>query len=298
MGPRNPCQAHDASLPRTLTTQTLDPLASSGTRVDPRRTIEPDRSLMEMNPQDRESRVTYVEPAGTAQDLHGPTTAFDTTDPLHSRPSAIPLPDGLGKTCVEAAVSRRNHDFFAARDMLRRCLRKSQWSEIYEAEIRVWNEKLNVTKYAKMAFMLPHEILNSLLKKNPKFNSEDLTAAAESVRQHCRDVTEGYGQTMIPMALWSDGTRYSWDRTSSLEVIMMSLPGLGPPNSTWRFPVTALPKNCIAKGETFEDIWEIVACSCRCLFLGKMPTLGHDGSQLKTGRAKVAGNNSSSLRFG
>ena len=71
----------------------------------------------------------------------------------------------------------------------------------------------------------------------------------------------------------------------------MSLPGLGPPNSTWRFPVTALPKNSIAKGETFEDIWEIAANSCRCLFLGKMPTLGlgHDGSQLKAGRAKVAG---------
>ena len=169
----------------------------------------------------------------------------------------------------------------AARDMLRRCLRKSQWPEIYEAEIRVWDEKLNVTKYAKVAFMLPHEILNSLFKKNPKFNFEDLTAAAESVRQHCRDVTEGYGQTMIPMALWCDGTPYSWDRTSSLEVIMMSLPGLGPPNST--------PKNCIAKGETFEDIWEIMAYSCRCLFLGKMPTLGHDGSQLKAGRAKVAG---------
>ena len=74
----------------------------------------------------------------------------------------------------------------AARDLLRKCLRKSQWPKIHEAEIRVWDDKMNVTKYGQVAFMLPREIVNALFKKNPKLNFEDLTAAADSLQQPVR----------------------------------------------------------------------------------------------------------------
>ena len=148
----------------------------------------------------------------------------------------------------------------AARDLLHKCLRKSQWPKIHEAEIRVWDDKMNVTKYAQVAFMLSREILNALFKKNPKLNFEDLTAAADSLQQHCQDVTRRYGHTVLPIALWSDAAPYSWDWSSSVEVIMMSLPQLGPPNHTWRFPVTALPKHCVAEGQHLDHAYDCLSC--------------------------------------
>ncbi|CAE7255519.1 unnamed protein product [Symbiodinium necroappetens] len=169
----------------------------------------------------------------------------------------------------------------ASRDMLRRCLKKSQWPPIYTAEIRIWDEKHEITRYADVAFMLPHEVLYVLFQKNPGYPFTDLACCAQSVQNHCLETSRKLGVHVIPFSLWTDATPFNWDRSTSLEVILMSLPQLPAPHHTWRFPVTGLPKNNISKGESFEDIWDLMAWSSQQLLLGIMPRQRHDGQPFK-----------------
>ena len=56
--------------------------------------------------------------------------------------------------------------------MLRRCLKGTKWPKIYTAEVRIWDAKLQVEKYAKVALLLPHELLHVLGTMN---SAETLT---------------------------------------------------------------------------------------------------------------------------
>ena len=57
----------------------------------------------------------------------------------------------------------------AARNMLRKCLKHSQWPQIYVAEIRTFHPKMQMEILQDMAFILPHELLFAL----GDFNSVD-----------------------------------------------------------------------------------------------------------------------------
>ena len=48
-------------------------------------------------------------------------------------------------------------------------------------------------------------------------------------------------QAFLCCRISADAKPYNWDRSKSLELILMSLPQLGLPNHTRRFPITALP---------------------------------------------------------
>ena len=114
----------------------------------------------------------------------------------------------------------------AARDMLRRCLKGTKWPKIYTAEIRIWDAKLQVEKYAKVALLLPHELLHVLGTMNSAETLTQLDGAVESAQAHCRKAQRAFGSPTCGFGLWSDATPFNWDRTKTLEIILISFPGL------------------------------------------------------------------------
>ena len=166
----------------------------------------------------------------------------------------------------------------AARDMLRRCLKGTKWPKIYTAEIRIWDAKLQVEKYAKVALLLPHELLHVLGTMNSAETLTQLDGAVESVQAHCRKAQRVFGSPTCGFGLWSDATPFNWDRTKTLEIILISFPGLEPPHHTVRIPVCAIPHELVLKEKTFQDIFSIIAWSFQCMAIQFMPNHRHDGS--------------------
>ena len=163
----------------------------------------------------------------------------------------------------------------ASRNLLRRSMKHSQWPPIYAHEIRVFDPKKQIECLAKVAFMLPHEILFALGDFNTAETLTVLSSATESVQKHCLEAQSQWGVPVAALGLWSDGTPFNWERSKSLELLLINFPGL---DSTWRFPIAAIPHEHISKHATFEDIFSLVAWSFQQCAVGKMPFQRHDGS--------------------
>ena len=100
-----------------------------------------------------------------------------------------------------------------------------------------------------------------------------------SVKDHVDKACKCLKGSVIPLGLWSDATPMNWDRSESLELILINLPGI-PHNSasrSWRFPIAAISHKHVAKGVTFNEIFEVLSWSFQQLFVGKMPCQRHDG---------------------
>ena len=170
----------------------------------------------------------------------------------------------------------------AARNMLRKCLKHSQWPQIYVAEIRTFHPKMQIEILQEMAFILPHELLFALGDFNSVDTLTTLDGAATSVKNHCQAAAELLQSPVAAMGLWCDGTPFNWERTKSLELLLINFPGLSESNKTWRFPVAAVPHEHVSKRATFEDIFQIMAWSFQQCLLGTMPNMRHDGTQFNS----------------
>ena len=133
-------------------------------------------------------------------------------------------------------------------------------------------------KYAKVALLLPHELLHVLGTMNSAETLTQLDGAVESVQAHCRKAQRAFGSPTCGFGLWSDATPFNWDRTKTLEIILISFPGLEPPHHTVRIPVCAIPHELVLKEKTFQDIFSIIAWSFQCMAIQFMPNHRHDGS--------------------
>ena len=76
---------------------------------------------------------------------------------------------------------------------------------------------------------------------------------------------------MVPLGLWGDGVPGNWDRTESVEVVSLNLPGQSGKYKNLRLPFTALSHKLVTYG-TFDDIMAVVAWSLQYAVLGKFPT--------------------------
>ena len=170
----------------------------------------------------------------------------------------------------------------SARNMLRKCLKHSQWPQIYVAEIRTFHPKMQIEILQDMAFILPHELLFALGDFNSVDTLTTLDGAATSVKNHCQAAAELLQCPLSAMVLWCDGTPFNWERTKSLELLLINFPGLSESNKTWRFPVAAVPHEHVSKHATFEDIFQIMAWSFQQCLIGTMPNTRHDGLQFNS----------------
>jgi hypothetical protein len=87
----------------------------------------------------------------------------------------------------------------------------------------------------------------------------------------------------LGLGLWIDGVPFNWDRSESIEVVSMSLPGLADGNSNLRIPVCVVSKCFMLKDVTYEDILDVVAWSFVWLAQGLFPPRRHDDASFRQG---------------
>lgn len=178
------------------------------------------------------------------------------------------------------------------RDLRRKLSKSKHWPKTYIALIRVWSPRQKRMIKTKCPFLLPHELLYSLLRFNDVQTLCATDRLAETVLQHVNKVKAALGTSaVVPLGLWGDGVPCNWDRTESLELLALSLPGLAGKGSQFRMPLVGMSKKFMLKQQTWDDIFKVLAYSFEALAAGNFPTKRHDGSnfQHEAWRKNMAG---------
>lgn len=179
------------------------------------------------------------------------------------------------------------------RDLLRKFAKKAKgWPKVYWAHIDFFHPKKQIVQKEWLAMLLPHEWLLSFRQhvQDPDrlatWSGLGPQAQAECFRA-CREL--GCSQ-LIPLSLWCDGVPYNWDRSQSLEVMNLALPGI-PEWHNLRIPFTAFDHKRIAPG-TFDQIFSVLVWSLQSLATGCYPLQRHNHEPWISGdeqRQKLAG---------
>ncbi len=113
------------------------------------------------------------------------------------------------------------------RDYTRILMKGSSWPSIYYAEVRVWNCKRNRTDKILLPFVLPHEIVHQLEAKAMSTEALlNVNGLSGDAMRHLEEVCLKSNLDMVlPLGLWGDGVPCNYDRSQSLEVFTLSLPG-------------------------------------------------------------------------
>jgi hypothetical protein len=167
----------------------------------------------------------------------------------------------------------------ARRNILRKLLKGSKWPKSYTAKIRVRNPKTEEVVEAPMDMLLVHEVVDKLFKYNDRSKLLETAGMEPRTKTHLDNVAVELGEAeLLGLGLWLDGCPCNWDRTKSLEVITMSLPGLTGRYKNLRIPLVAMPHEFVACEDTFDDLLAIVAWSFQHLAMKRYPSKRHDGS--------------------
>ena len=178
----------------------------------------------------------------------------------------------------------------AARNIRRKLLKRSLWPALYEATVLCWNVKTHKVQDSLVHCLLPHEMLHCMgnvsLEKLNDISGLDAHAAGLY-----RDVEAQLGP-FIPLGLWGDGCPVQWDRSESVEVLSLPLPGQSGSLKTLRVPFTCLGHQHIAAGETFNAIVDIMRWSMEACARGggrERGTTARSGQQrIRSARRKLA----------
>ena len=175
----------------------------------------------------------------------------------------------------------------AARFIRNSFTKRTAWPQEYRAEIRARKRRgqLGETR-SWMSFWLPHELLRAL----HRFGDAEVLAdrrGLDKVSLARMASVDGQmdGAKSIPLGFWQDGAPVNWDRTVSLEIFTMSLPGQSGEWRNLRLPLTALLKRQIGE-RTMDDICAVIAWSFRRLAPGKHPPSRHDNKAWLTSDKK------------
>lgn len=158
-------------------------------------------------------------------------------------------------------------------------MRRTSWPKLYMAPVRVWDIKLQQEIAVTMPLLLPHELMMMLVRRGSRAALLCQDGMCMETRQHLqRACDELRVPELLGVGLWLDGVPCNWDRTQSIEVVTMSLPGLAGRSANFRVPLTLINKRFCIKHKTLDDILEVLSWSFRCLAGGVMPSCRHDGT--------------------
>ena len=166
----------------------------------------------------------------------------------------------------------------ASRDLTARFLRGKGWPSLYKAKLRVWDVHAQCETTATLPMLLPHELIASLARRN----STDCLLVRDGMSNECKDhlqqiETKVNQSNLLGIGLWCDGVPYNWDRSQTLEVVSMSLPGLDGSNAQLRLLLFGVNKKLLLTTATFDDLFSVLSWSFRCLATGQHPSCRHDG---------------------
>ena len=162
------------------------------------------------------------------------------------------------------------------RNLRRSFAKRVQWPQLYEANVRMANKDGTVDA-KPLCFMLPHEYVEALAR----LGSKDVLMATDGLdplsAAHLQKCEAKASAKLLPLGLWGDGVPCNYDRSESVEVFSLNLPGQAGQYKPLRLPITAFPRNAIAEG-TWDDILLVVTWSLRYCAAGFWPLTRHDGS--------------------
>ena len=93
---------------------------------------------------------------------------------------------------------------------------------------------------------------------------------------------------LLGFGLWADGVPIKFDRSESLEMLSLSIPGLDE-RSTIRLPITCINKKYFLRsGKTRDALFKVIAWSFQCMLQGRFPERFWDGSSLDKKRMRKA----------
>ena len=162
---------------------------------------------------------------------------------------------------------------------LRKSLRKNdKWPDPYWFDARVWDRKLDKEVIKKICILLPSEVLETIWKFGLKEvllgtgNYDKLTKHHHEWMKQQLNVQE-----LLGFGFHGDGVPCNYDRTESVMLTSINLPGLTGRNGRLRIPLIILPDHCISDN-TFDDIYEVLAWDLRSLLSGVRHEARHDHS--------------------
>jgi hypothetical protein len=162
-----------------------------------------------------------------------------------------------------------------ARHLRGKALKHCPWPDLYWAKVRCLDKRTQASTSQWVAMMLPHEYVMTLAK----FGKEEVLYATDGLDavalEHLRECEAAAGQKLMPLGLWGDGVPCNWDRTESVDCLVINLPGQSGPYKPLRMPLSGISKKQITE-ETWEDLFGIVQWSFRCAAIGRMPERRHD----------------------
>ena len=83
----------------------------------------------------------------------------------------------------------------------------------------------------------------------------------------------------LGLGLWGDGVPYNYDRTASIDVFSLSVPGFYSGTlMNMRVPRFAIDRKHVVKGATLDDLMEVLAWSFTFLALGRHPFVRRDNT--------------------
>lgn len=175
------------------------------------------------------------------------------------------------------------------RNILKAFTKSSRWPSLYYAPVRVWNPKTQQEEKRILPFMLPHEILHKLSQVNSLTALACQEGMAAGTKEHMAKSEAAMGLapgSLIGFGLWGDGVPCNWDRSQSMDMWTLSLPGLPPHKSEFRLPLVAINLKYVVVENTMDDICSILAWSFQQCALGKMPAMRHNGDPFNQTDAK------------
>ena len=179
------------------------------------------------------------------------------------------------------------------RNLLKKLLKGNKWPDLYYAPVRFWNAHEQRVETCMLPFLLPHELIHDIHQHSTNeaglFSTEGMgQATKEHIVRAAQELAKNPGE-IIGLGIWGDGTPCNWDRTQSLETWSLNFPGLTDQMGQLRVPLTSINKKFVVKGETHDDILEVIVWSLNCLVSGEMPSADHLGQPLVgTKRVKAA----------
>ena len=114
----------------------------------------------------------------------------------------------------------------ANRSLARKVLKHSGYPELYTARIRYLNPKTEQEEWTNISMLLPHEMLATLVRFGDREVIYNVDGMDPHTLAHLRYCEREAGCRLVGLGLWGDGAPCNWDRSESLEVFSVNLPGL------------------------------------------------------------------------
>lgn len=170
----------------------------------------------------------------------------------------------------------------ACRDMRRRRRKNDKWPDPYEFTARVMDQRRGIEIEQKISILLPSEILEAIWT----YGCKDVLLSTGNYDKISKDHLNWMKEQLNAPELWGfglhgDGVPCNYDRTESVVVTSINLPGLTGQNGRLRIPIFVLPQHAISEN-TMDDIYSVLAWDMRSMQTGVRPVVRHDGAEWTT----------------